>query len=258
MVFKSVSEMCAPATSTTDVILFGRNSQTGKSSAHQSPVKPSSSRIPKQSYGFSLNKARSYATILFVYSFSARSCLVDKSFVFERSVFTALWRQICIHHVFAFVCVFVFVHTFFSFSFVFSIVFVFVFAFEGSFVLDRMNLGFTLWRQIEEWGAPRAQSQFCQFDCFTVTSATPCQSSSRSSYVSSSFLSSVSSSSSLSSQASSSSSSTSIVFRLIVQFDCVAWSVIIISSRVRWPLAYMISSSWFLIAIIITMIMISS
>ena len=102
---------------------------------------------------------------------------------------------------------FVFVHTFFSF--VFSIVFVFVFAFEGSFVLDRMNLGFTLWRQIEEWGAPRAQSQFCQFDCFTVTSATPCQSSSRSSYVSSSFLSSVSSSSSLSSQASSSSSSTS-------------------------------------------------
>ena len=46
------------------------------------------------------------------------------------------------------------------------------------------------------------------------------------------------------------------VFRLIVQFDCVAWSVIIISSRVR--LAYMISSSWFLIALIITMIMISS
>ena len=41
------------------------------------------------------------------------------------------------------------------------------------------------------------------------------------------------------------------VFRLIVQFDCVAWLVIIISSRVRWPLAYMISSSWFLIAIII-------
>ena len=79
----------------TDVILFGRNSQTGKSSAHQSPaqpraVEPSSSRIPKQSYAFSLNKARSYATILFVYSFSARSCLVDKSFVFERSVFTAL------------------------------------------------------------------------------------------------------------------------------------------------------------------------
>ena len=74
----------------TDVILFGRNSQTGKSSAHQSPVEPSSSRIQKQSFSFSLNKARSYATILFVYSFSARSCLVDKSFVFERSVFTAL------------------------------------------------------------------------------------------------------------------------------------------------------------------------
>ena len=57
-------------------------------------------------------------------------------------------RFVYIMYLRLFVCLYL--CTLFSFSFVFSFVFVFVFAFEGSFVLDRMNLGFTLWRQIEE------------------------------------------------------------------------------------------------------------